>query len=771
MKKLLSKIIKHSNIMLAFILAITAVMGFFALKISFDPNFYCIFPENNKRSITLTEETGITETLNMAMLLSVHADDAISIDKLKLLYEFICKIENNKYVKNCITPFNFITFQNKNKRLSIEKIASKPPQTQQELEDFRNRLLNEKLARGNVVADGGKTLNIFITNTSIDEPAEFIKNFEDLLKPLEGHFEISYTGDAAFSDHTATYLQRDLFVLVILAAIVILFVLYISFRAFRAVFLPFLTVAIGAIWTIGFSALIGFKLTVVSVVLPIIILAIGSSYTVHILSEYFRVYNGDDKETGIGIAVSHVVKTVIFAGLTTIIGFCSLLFTSIRPLREFGLSVSFGILSCVILSILFLPTLLSKFSPPRKEHKKIFQSDKDILKQIIHSLSRFVEKFYIFLFILFFIIIVIAYFVFPEIKRKVDYVDYFPSSDELVEDTYKLIETSGGGQYYNITIKAPTASKNYFIQDEVVEKMINLERQLLSLDDVIDVTSYYSIMSEINYVMNGDNSFPASKGLVMLLSRYFKLLEDSENVLTYGADADFINKDNSQISLFLKVYNSKTGGILAAEDVKNLIDKIESTIQPYIEDDAKSYHWGNSVINYDGAVQVQRDQISSTIISMVLIFIVAAIVFKSAKLGLFSIVPLVFAISFNYILMVIFNIPLDLTTVLVSNVAIGVGVDDAIHFILQYMHQIELLENNKKEAVRQTFFIAGRPIILTTVSIVAGFLVLGMASFKPIIFFGILVSMSLLAAMLATLIFLPSFILVLNKIKLIFLKK
>ncbi|MDC7126037.1 MAG: MMPL family transporter, partial [Spirochaetales bacterium] len=457
MKRLLSAIVRRADIMIVVTLLITAVMSFFALKIKLDPDYYCIFPENNKRSAELLENTGITETLDMMMILSVSADDALSVKKLGLLYDVIKELEQHPLVAQCTTPFNFITFNNVNGRLSIEKMADSPPSNEEELAEFKKRLLNEPLAQDIIVSDDGTTLNVLITNTAIEEPAKYMEDFDKIISPLKGEFEIAYTGDIPFSDHTINYLKRDLLVLVLLAAVVILIVLYLSFRALRAVFLPFLTVAIGAIWAVGFSALIGYKLTVVSVVLPIIILAIGSSYTVHILSEYFRSYDGGDKVEGICLAVLHVIKTVMLAGLTTIIGFCSLLFTSIRPLREFGLTVSFGILSCVILTIFFLPAMLSKFSPPRKEQKE--KINNDFITKIVVIIGRFVGKWYPILFILFFIIIILAIVLFPHIDRKVNYIAYFPSKDKLVKDTYEIISDSGGYQSINITLQAPDGAE------------------------------------------------------------------------------------------------------------------------------------------------------------------------------------------------------------------------------------------------------------------------------------------------------------------------
>ncbi len=144
------------------------------------------------------------------------------------------------------------------------------------------------------------------------------------------------------------------------------------------------------------------------------------------------------------------------------------------------------------------------------------------------------------------------------------------------------------------------------------------------------------------------------------------------------------------------------------------------------------------------------------LISLVLIFLLTTIGFKSLRYGLFSIIPLTTAIMFNFIFMVVMDIPLDMTTVMFTSVVIGVGVDNAIHFLLQYRKQAEFYPDDIEKRILETMIITGRPILLTTASIVGGLMVLTIANFQPVIYFGVLVSVTLLAAAVGTLVILPA---------------
>ncbi len=770
MVRFLLLIIRHSFVFILIIIGVTIFLGIKAASISIDPDFYSIYPKDTPRVKTLEAETGIIDSPEMHLYLAVEAEDKMTAEKIRLFAGVVDLIKADPRVESCISPFNFITFRNDRGRLSIEPLAPSLPSNNAEADEFIQRLISEPLAQGFVTAKEGRVLSALFVNTRDADAVEFTQDFEDIIKPLRAEFRVMYSGDLPLVSKTSSYISRDLFLLLALAGIVILIVLFLSFRAVRAVILPIITVVFGVIWSLGFSAILGYKLSVVSIALPTIVLAVGSSYTVHILSEYFRGFgsSGEHNDTDLEIsnAVSHVMKTIIMAGVTTIIGFSSLLLTSIGPLREFGVSISLGILSCIILSLFFLPALLSKLSPPHINKKKDIAAG--YVNRITIILSGFVVRHFRILIIAFGAVILLAVFLYPEISRKVDYIDYFPSEDQITSDSYEIIENSGGSQTLNITFKAPDGASGYFLRPEVIKRFISMQKQIIDNEDVLSLMSFYSLLEQINEVMFYKDEPPENKGLIMLLSRYVKLI--MENDVTYASDTALVNDDYTQMTIFLRVYDSTTGKYIADKDIIKLVEQLEDVVDEYISTDEGVYYWGNSLLFYEVGNKIQKDQLFATIVAMLLIVIVSMVFFKSFLLSILTLIPLIFAISLNYILMVLLNIPLDVTTVLVANVAIGVGVDDAIHFILQYRAILKKTDRDSHEAVKNSLQITGRPIILTTVSIVAGVIILVFASFKPIVYFGLLVSISLAAAMVSTLFILPAFLVAFRRSFFIYLK-
>ena len=157
---------------------------------------------------------------------------------------------------------------------------------------------------------------------------------------------------------------------------------------------------------------------------------------------------------------------------------------------------------------------------------------------------------------------------------------------------------------------------------------------------------------------------------------------------------------------------------------------------------------------------LRQNLAKSMLISIALVLVITTVAFRSLQYGVLAIVPLIMGIMFNFMLMGILGIPLDMTTIMESAVAIGVGVDDAINFLLHYILHLREQAGDKQMAVKQTMVVTGRPILLTTVSIVGGLLVLSLASFRPIVYFGILVVVTLSAACASTLVVLPVILLV-----------
>jgi predicted RND superfamily exporter protein len=340
------------------------------------------------------------------------------------------------------------------------------------------------------------------------------------------------------------------------------------------------------------------------------------------------------------------------------------------------------------------------------------------------------------------------------IGHQYDYFAYFPKNEKLVQDTKYLAESLGGLQQLNFTLAAPNGEKNYFLSRDVLEKVDLFERELLDNPYVMNTISFTSYLKHLNRVMTGQYSIPETRGLTLLLARYIRAISTIQS-----GDNSFLNvianEDFSQLTITFRVYNLEKAHYLFEDELKVLVEQIYRDSERLLPSELKGELWGNSLRFLSVSRIVNRDQRVSLLISFLLIFAMTSIAFRSLFYGFCSLFPLMTGIIINFIVMALFKIPLDMTTVMISNIAVGVGVDNSIHLLLQFRRQKKIHPDDIPKVFENTLTITGRPILLTSASIVGGLLILVFASFVPIVYFGILVSLTLFATAVGSLVVLP----------------
>ena len=755
MKNFIRFTLNHTILIIILTLVITIFMSYQALHVEMDTNVNNMLPNENKRINLIQEKLGIESEASNYLFLSIAGDNLFDLEVLGTFQDTIDTIMTIQGFEAVLSPFNFLFFETDGRRIVPGTISptGRTPETTEELNVFEQRLKNQSLSDNFVVADDGRILNaMFLTNSSLEENKGLVSTFEKTIKPLEEITRVHYTGELPFRERVGYYLGKDFSILLALALAAILIIFWLSFRSIQAVILPVTVVIIGAIWSVGFMSLVGFPITIVSVIIPSLVLTIGSSYTIHVLSEYYRNTHeeGTDKKQWISEAVEHVVRTVIVASLTTMISFLSLLVTSLKPLQEFGLAISLGILFCAILALFFLPAVFSLIPIPRKKHSE--RIHKGFLIRGVSALGNWSSRHVYIIGIIFVLLFVGFILVYPAIRHQSDYFSYFPADDRIIKDTRFINEHSGGSQTFNITLTAPDGEEGYFLDTEVLKTVDTFETAIGAHPSVTYKLSFLGILKSMNKAVSGEESVPESRGLILLLNRYFQMIPTGKFIL--GQDSSIISEDGNSITIYLKMAEAETFNMMNEDDVKEFLTFAEEELEKYIGDSMESYFWGSTVLLLDLSRIFKQDQMRSTFLSMLLGILITAIVFRSFPFSLITTIPLLSGIFCYYLMLYVSNIPLDMTTIMVTNVIVGVGLDDAVHFILQYRHQRKSKE--WKKALNTTLRITGKPIVLTTLSLVTGLLMLCFASFKPIVYFGYLVAGTLFSAMIGTIVFIPA---------------
>ncbi|MCK5673733.1 MAG: MMPL family transporter [Spirochaetales bacterium] len=690
------------------------------------------------------------------LLIMVSGDKLFSVEGLQRFQKSYQEIKNILPVKQVIDPFSFTTLEKNGSRLTAVPLSPGgiAPENDKDLELFINRLHRSKYTEGFLTSANMDALVVIFL---IEKNNNYKKNMQDIekvLDPLKNELEIVITGTLPFSAETEIFLTEGFGKLLLFVIITILISYYLGFQSKRAVFLPITIVISGTIFSLGIMVLVGFKLSMVSIISPPLVLTLGSSYSIHVMSAYYKLsgISNESKKDIIIKSVSDISGTVILASFTTLIGLLSLLLATIHQTREFAIITSLGILFTAFLSITLLPAFLSL--QPAPEGKKLKSLESDPLSKFLHHFGSRIINRKVQAFIIIFIIVLVFIFLLPSVSFNTTPSKYFPKSSKLIIDNNKFSKKIGGFEEIKISLVGP--EEGFFLKPEILSNIHELEQKLIALPDISYSFSFPGYLNFAGSVMTGENGYFKSRGLNLLVSRLFN---------TINKDNKFVSEDYSNIDIIIRIYDKANSLPIDEEGTITLINDLERILSSNLDSNIKWNISGTSLNFLELSNQMRKDFFVSTIAALFLIGTIASISFKSIMKGILALIPLLTGIFTSLILMAIFRIPLDMTTIMVSCISIGVGVDDSIHFLLQYQKQININPENHRTAVYETLIHSGRPIVITTLSIVSGLLFLSFAQFQPIRYFGLLIVFTLSTACLATLFILPPLLKTTSKVK------
>lgn len=761
MDEIMSKLVHFAVKRRVWIISVTAVLTLFfagfATQVQFNPNIESMVPNSDvsKRNF---EEMGISASDYIAY--TATADDAFTPEQLRRFDAFVKDVLKIEGIKDVKSPFNQIQIVKKGKSFfgadpiigGIEAI-----ETQEDADALKDTLMNNYLTRNLVVSEDGKTLVALFTYDSTVNLARMVDRILEVEVPLKETFETAVTGMPVFERSAKDYIFRDLPMLLVFSLIFVMITYFLGFRAARAVFLPMSVVVFGTVWAVGLMGMFGFPLTVVSIVTPPIVLTLGSSYSIHILNVYYRrarSHQGETDPMWIADAVSEVNNTIFLASATTVVGLLSLLATTLTQTRQFAISTSFGIIACAVLSLFYLPAALAMMKNPTSGI-----SDKvngGLFSRCMQKISTAVLKARYIMVALFFVFLLLTVIFFGKINRSVDYAKYYPEGDFSVRMNEIVSERIGGVNQIYFSFEAPDGQGGYFTDPGHLEGIAAFQQILNEDPDFTFTLSVVDFIKDINFKKNGKSELPSDKGLMIYVRRALDIAKRSGASL--GDDIRLIvNDDFSRVSIIARIYDSESGSNVSDDLLNRKLIRLEQKQKELIPAEITYTAWGNRVMFLDLADTMIRDQFVSLFLSALLIFFLTALVFKSPLYGLLSLLPIVCGIIMNYLLMIVSQIQMDMTTTMVSSIAVGIGVDNAIHYLLTYRRVCkEHPDETDSEHLTLTTVLTGRPILLTSLGIVGGLLLLCLSSFKPIGFFGLLVAFTLFATTIGTLTFLPA---------------
>ena len=760
--RIITASIRHAWLVVAAFVALTTFFAWSMTRIRMSPDVETLLPEGDSVG-QLMEKYGGGADIGEVLVVAARGEDLFTLDQLAAFGRLTDSVEALDEVDPGITPFNMLAIERSGPQirpvpLSPGRVA---PTSSEDLAVFQARIRSSPLARNLVISGDGTVLLAIYTCRTLDY-AGLMDRVRGVVAENRGPLDVIISGSVPFLERTGVYLARDLSTLLGLAALIIVASYYLGFRSLRGVVLPLIVVAVGTVWCLGFMSLVGLSLTVVTIVIPPLVLTLGSSYAIHILNQYYR--DAGERTTDrswIADAVVHINRTILIAAATTTAGLLGLLSVSLKQIWHFAIGTSFGILSCALLSLFLLPATLARLGPPAPKQRETVLSGG--LTRSMASLASGVIRFRYPILAL--VVLLGGAFALTanRLEFTTDTISYFPQRDPVVRDMYFLTGKVGGFDEVNVTLLAPDGQSGYFLRPEALAQVSRFEQRLRDLPDVGYVASFVTYRDYVDGLFPEDGEGEHERTRVQLLARVFKALSANESIARYlriMADETF-----TRLTLSLRIFNSRTGKFVDEKGLRAVLADMgrigDSTLDPAIRRET----WGSGLRFLSVADTIRPDLVKSILVSLATVLMIVSVAFRSLRFGVLTLVPLLVGLVLSPVLMVLFSIPLDATTFMVSSVTTGVGVDDSIHFLLQFRRQRKENPDDLRRALTNTMTITGRPILLTSATVSVALTVFLFSSFKPIVYFGLLVILSLSTTCIATLVVLPALLTVLNRLR------
>ena len=727
----------------------------------------------------ITERYGAREFL---ILTHTPKEKMISSNSINNLKNLKSKIENLDWVHSVVTILDIPLLNNSDSSL-VERIQNfstlKTEGIDKEL-GFKE-ILNSPVFKNFVISEDGKTSGIIVYLKSNKSNKKF-KNKEELeqhkdrikkqnhqnileIREVIENFgqesKIYLGGIPMIADDMMTFIKNDIVVFGLGVLFFIIATLWFVFRKLIWIIIPISSCFFSVVIMMGFLGLLGWKVTVISSNFIALMLILTMAMNIHMSTRFLQLtkqFPKLKKSKIILMTTGKMLWPILYTVLTTICAFLSLIFSEIKPIIDFGWMMTFGLITSFLVTFTLLPTLLNFFNDAniffvKNKDSKItgFFRDKSIHnKNVVFGITS--------------IIIVLSVFGISKLEVENSFINYFDKNTEIYKGMKLIDEKLGGTTPLEVIIKFPkkeekkknededdwgeedeNGDKYWFTKDKI-DKISKVHNYLDSLDPVGKVLSFSSIIEVATQLNNNKPLGTLEMGVL-----YSKIPKSIKKEII----DPYISIEDSEARVSLRIKDS-------LENLRRneLINKINHDLENKLGIKKDEFKLGGVLILFNNLLQsLFKSQILTLGVVITGIFIMFLILFKNIKLSLIGVVPNFIAAFFILGIIGMAEIPLDMMTITIAAITIGIAVDNSIHYLYRFKEEFNKSKNYKK-TLKICHSTVGIAILNTSITIVFGFSILILSNFIPTIYFGIFTGIAMLLAMISVLTLLPSLLLV-----------
>jgi predicted RND superfamily exporter protein len=730
-------IIRYRTYVIMITMIVTALLGYFIKDLKINPDFTSYLPKHDP-VVQIYKKIGEEYGGNVLALVAIEAQDIFQAEIIRDINDLTSVFGTIDGVSYVTSITNTLNIKAGAEGIEIGRLIDQYnlPTAPQELTALKNYILSKDMYRGQLVSeDATATLIICRLHPDSDE-IRIAREMKKVVSELDINSKVYFGGFPFMMLDINNMIVNDLLLLLPLVALVIVTVLLVSFRSLRGVLLPLTAVGLSTVWTIGLMSMLRIPISIVSNIIPVILFGVGSAYSIHVISRLnegtAHLAGREERMTHHKKALADIILPVTLAAFTTMVGFISFIFGSyLTTIHEFGIFSTLGVLFACIISITFIPALASHLHRPSRRRYSMNKPPNTLLtgisRMIIHN-ARLIT-------IIGIIFVVLVALGIPRIQRKVDILDYFKRNTDVRLTENFIKQKFGGSMPVQILVQGDIADP------EVLVAMKDLQEFLGSYHDIHHAQSIADLIEEMSFVFGEGREIPQSRAKI---SNLWFLLEGEEVM------SQLVNVERNEAVVQATLESS-----LQTDRVKVIVDGIDDYIKRVNNSKYTFQQTGMPSIHYRLDQSIKHSQIQSVIIAAVAIFVTLLLLLRSVYGGLIGLTPIGFSLMGIFGCMGLLRIPLDIATVLVGGISIGIGIDYSIHFLDRFRKEYRQSKSTE-QALQSTLQTTGRAISINVIAVAAGFLVLVMANLIPLQRFGILIAVTMLASGLGAVLIMPA---------------
>jgi len=752
-------ILKNRYLILILIAIITTLLVFQMKNMRFSYTEANLLPENHEVNIQYNKFLEIFGEEGNLVLLAVKDSSVFTTDKFNAWNSLAKSFDSLPEVEFTlsIADVKKLKKDTKNRKFVLESIYEKKITSQEKVNSIKKELFEKLPFYDNLLYNkktGTIQTAIYIDKEIVNTPVRKAFVFDKLIPIIdrfekENNLDVRVSGMPYIRTINAQNIIDEIQLFVLGALFITGIIFFFFFRSYRATFITLLVVTIGVTWAFGFIGLFGYEITVLTALIPPLIIVIGVPNAVFLINKYQQEIKSHGQQAkALQRVISKIGNATLMTNITTASGFATFVFVKSQLLREFGILASINILSIFVLALLIIPIIYSFMEPPKKKH--LNHLERRWMENVVDWMEKMVREQRIAVYITTVIIIILGIIGLYQIRVSGSLIEDMPKTKAFFKDI-KFFENEFGG-IMPLEILVDTKKEKGVMKLSTLKRMDKINEVIESFPELSKPVSI------VNLVKYSKQAYYKGK------PKYYQLPTSQEQnyIFEYTKNSDgnsdmlnnFVDSTGqfARITTFMKDIGTDKMNVIQ-ERLRQIVEK---------EFPAERYNvsfTGKALVFLKGTNYLIGNLVFSLSLAILLIALFMAWMFRSFRMILISIIPNMLPLLITAGLMGFFGIPIKPSTILVFSIAFGISVDDTIHFLAKYRQ--ELIANNWK--IRKSVYAAlretGVSMFYTSIVLFFGFLVFTVSSFGGTIALGGLVSITLLLAMVSNLLLLPSLLL------------